>query len=55
MPKTKEVKRLEAEERKAAHAKRTPEQQLALIAKRPGHSAAEVERIQRKADKKRGK
>jgi len=55
MPKPLHVKQQEAEERAAAHAKRSAEQQLALIAKRPGHSAAEVERIQRKAAKKEKK
>lgn len=45
MPKTKQVLRAEAEERQAARAKRTPEQQLALIAKRPGKSARERGRL----------
>lgn len=48
-PKPKELKRIEAEARQREHDARTPEQQLALIATRPGHSAGEVERLQRKA------
>ena len=45
MPKTLAQKREEAEERQAAHAKRTVEQQLALIEQRPGNSARERERL----------
>lgn len=45
MPKTKEQKRIEAEERRAAFEKRTPQQQLALIAKRPGKSQREADKL----------
>lgn len=36
---------IQAAKRKALHAQRTPEQQLALIQDRPGASKREVERI----------
>lgn len=45
MPKTKEVKRIEAEARKVEHDKRTPLQQLKLIEQRPGASQREADKL----------
>lgn len=45
MPKTAKEKREEAEERAEARAARTTEQQMELIAKRPGNSLREMAQI----------
>jgi hypothetical protein len=50
-PKSQLVKYMEAEERKLDHARRTPEEQLALLGERPGNSAGERERLRRKIAK----
>lgn len=56
MPKTKQQKRDEAEERKAAHAARTPNDQRALILDRRGFSERELIRLEnRSAVKPMGK
>jgi hypothetical protein len=54
--KTLKQKQEEAAERASKHAKRSIEDQLALIEKRPGNSAGERERLERqKATAKLGK
>jgi len=53
MPKTKALKRLEAEERQNDRELRTDEEQLGILRKRPGSSERERERlaqIQREID-----
>lgn len=59
MPKTMSQKREEAELRAEAHAERTTEEQMELIAKRPGNSLREMAKInshdRRPAKKKKGK
>ena len=45
MPKTMQQKREEAEERAEARASRTTEQQMELLAKRPGNSLREMAKI----------
>lgn len=45
MPKTLKQKRDEAEDRADAYAARTTEQQMELIAKRPGNSLREMAKI----------
>lgn len=52
MPKTQKQKREEAEARAEAYAKRTPEEQLALISTRPGLSEREDVKLQRRITKK---
>lgn len=51
MPKTLAVKRAEAEFRQADHATRTWDEQLLLIAKRPGNSKKEIARMGAKIDR----
>jgi len=45
MPKNKQTKAQEAHNRKLARAKLSSKQQLAILADRPGHSAAERSRL----------
>lgn len=45
MPKTKELKRQEAEERALAHASRSPQEQIQLAQRRPGASERECEKL----------